>query len=83
MNKAYPNLEKKRDAFAAYDASKMSDEQLKTARESLRDLVETMIAMGIRGAPVAGFIQMEISLQGYIDARARDKRENQFIGVAG
>lgn len=82
MSSTYPNLEVKQDAFRAYDASKMSDEQLKVAHDAVRDLVETMFAMGIKGAPVVGFIMMQDSLRGFIDSRARDKRQNQFVGVA-
>ena len=63
--------EKLEDAFRAYNNGVMSDEQLSIAHKATAEMVETMFAMGITGAPILGFVMQENSLRGFIDARKR------------
>lgn len=64
--------EKLEDAFKAYSAGVMSDEQLKLAHEATAEMVETMFAMGISGAAILGYVLQEQSLHSYITARKRN-----------
>ena len=57
------------DAFKAYNSGVMSDEQLSIAHTATKELVETMDAMGIKGAPLIGFIMQEQALDRIIHAR--------------
>lgn len=61
--------QKLEDAFAAYEAGNMTDEQLKFAYDATRELVETLFAMGVRGAPILGYVMQEQALRSFIDSR--------------
>ncbi|BEV43987.1 hypothetical protein [Afipia carboxidovorans] len=63
--------ERLEDAFNAYNDGNMSDEQLATAYKATSEMVETMFAMGIKGAAILGYVMQENTLRGYIDARKR------------
>lgn len=63
--------ERLEDAFKAYNDGVMSDEQLAIAHKATAEMVETMFAMGIKGAAILGYVMTENTLRGYIDARKR------------
>jgi hypothetical protein len=64
-------LQVKMASFHAYNKGIMSDEEVKVCYESIRDLNETMRAMGEKGHHLHGYFIMEDSLRNIIEARRR------------
>lgn len=68
------SYEEKKDAFDAYNNSRMTDKQLKICADSMKDLLDTMRAMNLSGPPMVGFYLMQSSIDGIIDSRKWDKK---------
>lgn len=65
------NLEKKKDAFAAWNKNKLSDAQLSLLKSSLSDALETFEAMGERGIIENALRMKLLNVENVIDARKR------------
>ncbi len=67
------NYEKKKEAFAAWQASKCSDEQLALAIKSTDECLETLRAMGDGGHFLMGLQMLRDGMDMAQSARKRDR----------
>jgi hypothetical protein len=73
-------LAQKQAAFAAYQVGIMTDAELDICRHAIRDLNETMRAVGEHGYCMLGWFQLYDSLEQMHDARDRDAKARSSKG---